>query len=113
MSTAPHLPYEALCATTVQVSKLRACTRCDAVEFCATCVAKAEDILSVVLPLLGDTHTEYTVRVTRDGRSHDLDDTATRDRARAERGAERVRGYKTQTAVVARTVTTGPWTEET
>lgn len=68
--------------------------------------------LAAALPLLGKVTTEYTIRVTRDGSTHTLDDNTTLDRDRAERGAAKLRGYKTGTNVVARTVITGPWTEE-
>lgn len=111
MST-PRIPAAAVEAAAVQARTVGLHGR-DGVHIHYPTYAEMREILAAALPHLGDTRTEYTVRVTRDGRSHDLDDTATRDRARAERGAERVRGYKTQTAVVARTVTTGPWTEET
>lgn len=107
MTTTP-VPDTALKAAGVQVSRATNCALCDA-DPCGICTGVALAALTVVMPLLGETRTEYTVRVTRDGRSHDLDDNADRDRRRAEHCAVNLRDPWTQTAVVTRTVTTGPW----
>lgn len=82
----------------------------------ATFETDARAALTAALPLLGDTTTEYSVRVARRGETpHVLGDTERlschSNRGEAERGAWRLRGFQTTTTVVQRTVITGEWTE--
>lgn len=63
--------------------------------------------LAAALPLLGDTRTQYAVRVTSDGETYELN--AHDDRDRASRSAEHFRDDRTRAVIVSRTVITGPW----